>query len=73
MQEFKKEKKIHGSGTTTLIISNEKTNDMMKIVQGLEDSNNLLKGITKTIKNEIKKQRIGFLSMLLGTLGASLL
>ena len=57
MQEFKKEKKIHGSGTTTLIISNEKMNDMMKIVQGLEDSNNLLKGVTKTIKNETKKTK----------------
>ena len=48
MQEFKK---IHGSGTTTLIISNEEMNDIMKIVQALEDSNILLKGVTKTIKN----------------------
>ena len=45
----------------------------MKIVQALEDSNILLKGVTKTIKNETKKQNGGFLSMLLGTLGASLL
>ena len=45
----------------------------MKIVQGLEDSNILLKGVTKTIKNETKEQKGGFLSMLLGTLGASLL
>ena len=45
----------------------------MKIVQVLEDSNTLLKGITKTIKNETKEQKGGFLSMLLGTLGASLL
>ena len=45
----------------------------MKIVQALEDSNILLKGLTKTIKNETKKQNGGFLSMLLGTLGASLL
>ena len=45
----------------------------MKIVQALEDSNNLLKGVTKTIKNETKKQRGGFLNMLLGTLGATLL
>ena len=67
------QKKIHGSGTTTLIISNEEMNDMMKIVQALEDSNILLKGVTKTIKNEIKVQKVGFLSMLLGTLGATLL
>ena len=45
----------------------------MKIVQALEDSNILLKGVTKTIKNETKKQRGGFLNMLLGTLGATLL
>ena len=45
----------------------------MKIVQSLEDSNILLKGITKTIENETKKQKGGFLDMLLGTLGASLL
>ena len=48
-------------------------NDIMKIVQALEDSNILRKGVTKTIKNEIKEQEEGFLSMLLGTLGASLL
>ena len=65
-------KKILGSGTT-LIISNEEMNDVMKIVQALEDSNILLKGVTKTIKNETKEQKGGFLSMLLGTLGASLL
>ena len=46
-------KKIHGSETTTLIISNE-MNDIMKIVLTLEDSNILLKGVTKTIKNETK-------------------
>ena len=67
------QKKIHGSGTTTLIISNEEMNDIMKIVQALEDSNILLKGVTKTIKNETKEQKEGFLSILLGTLGASLL
>ena len=67
------QKKIHGSGSTTLIISNEEINDIMKIVQALEDSNILLKGITKTIKNETKEQKRRFLSMLLGTLGASLL
>ena len=67
------QKKIHGSGTTTLIIPNEEMNDIMKIVQALEDSNILLKGVTKTFKNETKEQKGGFLSILLGTLGASLL
>ena len=67
------QKKRHGSGTTTLIISNQEINYIMKIVQALEDSNILLKGVTKTIKNETKEQKGGFLSMLLGTLGASLL
>ena len=68
------QKKIHGSGTKTLIISNEEMNDTMKIVQTLENSNILLKGVTKTIKSETKRQRRGgFLSMSLGTLEASLL
>ena len=70
------QKKIHGSGrpsSTSLIISNKEMNDIMKIAQALEDSNILLKGVTKTIKNETKEQKGGFLSMLLGTLGASLL
>ena len=67
------QKKIYGSGTTTVIISNEEMNVIMKIVQALEDSNILLKRVTKTIKNETKEQKGGFLSMLLGTLGASLL
>ena len=48
-------------------------NDIMKIVQALEDSNILLKGVTNTIKNETKEQKGGFLSMLLGTLSAILL
>ena len=47
-------------------------NDVIKIVQALEDSNILLKGVTETVKNETKEQKGGFLSMLLGTLGASL-
>ena len=67
------QKKIHGSGTTTLTISNEEMNDIMKIVQALEDSSILLKGLAKTIKNETKEQKGGFLSITLGTLGASLL
>ena len=66
-------KKMMGSGTTTLIISNEEINDTMKIVQTLEDSNILLKGVTKTIENEAKEQKVVFLSILIGTLGASLL
>ena len=54
-------RKIHGSGTTTLIISNgEMRNDIMKIVQALEDSNILLKGVTKTIKNKTKEQKQEF-------------
>ena len=48
-------------------------NDIMKIVQALEDSNILLKGVTKTIKNKAKEQKGEFLSMLLGTVGAILL
>ena len=50
------QKKIHCSGTTTSIISNQEMNDIMKIVQVFEDSNILLKGVTKTIKNETKEQ-----------------
>ena len=49
--------KINGSGITTLIISNEEMNHIMKIVQSLEDFNILLKGVTKTIKNETKEQK----------------
>ena len=54
------QKKIHGSGTTTLIISNEEMSDIIKIVQVLEDSNILLKGVTKTTKNETKEQKVDF-------------
>ena len=77
-------KKISGSGhrpsssslhnnTTTLIISNDEMEDIIKIVKSLEDSGLLLKGVTETVQNEVKEQKGGFLSMLLGTLGASLL
>ena len=66
-------KKILGSGNTTLIISNEEINDVIKLVQALEDSNVLLKGVTETVKNEAKEQKGGLLNALLGTLGASLL
>ena len=51
------QKKIHGSGTTTLIISKKELNDIMKIVQPLKDSNILLKGVAKTIKNETKNKK----------------
>ena len=66
-------KKMLGSGTTTLIISNDEMNDIIKIVKSLEDSGVILKGVSETIQHEAKGQRGGFLSMLLGTLGASLL
>ena len=56
-----------------LIISNKKMDDIIKIVQALKDSDILLKAITKTIKNETKEQKEGFLGILLGTLGASFL
>ena len=66
-------KKMLGSGTTTLIISNDEIDDILKIVKYHEDSNVLLKGVSETIQHEAKEQRGGFLSMLLGTLSASLL
>ena len=69
-------KKILGSGhnnNTILIISNDEMDDIFKIVKSLEDSGLLLKGVRETIQHEAKEQRGGFLSMLLGTLGASLL
>ena len=66
------QKKIHGSGIK-LIFEQEDMKDIMKIIEALENSGILLKGVSKTIKNETKEQRGGFLSMLLGTLGASLL
>ena len=67
------QKKIHVSGATTLIISNEEMNYIMKIVQALQALNILLEGISKRIENETKEQKGGFLGKLLGTLGASLL
>ena len=70
-------KKILGSGndhnSTILIISNNEMDDILKIIKSLEDSGVLLKGVSETIQNEAKEQRGGFLSMLLGTLAASLL
>ena len=80
-------KKILGSGrshpsssalshqplSTTLIISKDEMKDIIRIVKSLEDSGLLLKGVSETIQNEANEQRGGFLSMFLGTLGASLL
>ena len=69
-------KKILGSGhnnTKTLIISNNEMEGIIKIVKSLEDSGLLLKGVIETVQNEVRKQKGRFLSMLLGTLGASLL
>ena len=66
-------KKILGSGNRTLIISNDKMEETIKIVRSLEDSGFLLKGVTETVYNEVKEQKGGFLSMLLGTLAASFL
>ena len=66
------QKKIHGSGIK-LIIEEEDMQDFIKIIKELENSDILLKGVSKTIENEIKEQGGGFLSMLLGTLRVSLL
>ena len=66
------QKKIHGSGVK-LIIEQEDMNDIMKTIEALKNPGILLKGVSKTIENETKGQRGRFLSMLLGTLGATLL
>ena len=66
------QKKILGSGVK-LVIEKEDMNDIVKIIETLENSGILLKGVSKRIENETKEQRAEFLSMLLGTLGASLL
>ena len=66
-------KKILGSGNTTLIVSNSDMEDLIEIVKSLKDSGLLLQGVTESVQNEVKEQKGGFLSALLGTLGASLL
>ena len=66
------QKKVRGEGIK-LVIEQKDMNDIIKIIGALENSGILLKGVTKTIENETKEQRGGFLSMLLGTLGASFL
>ena len=64
---------MFGSCTTTSIISNEEISDVIKIINCLERSEFLIKGVSETIKNEAKEQKGCFLGMVLGTLGASLL
>ena len=81
MQEYLK--KILGSSrryssssalhNTTLIISNNEMENIIKMVKSLENSGLSIKAVTETVQNEVKEQKGGFLSMLLGTLGASLL
>ena len=71
MQEYIKT--VLGSANTTLIISNNEIHDIIEVIKSLEDPGLLLKGVTETVQNEIKEQKVGFLSALLGTLGASLL
>ena len=65
-------KKILGSGNTTLIISNNEIEDIIKIVKSFNDSGVLLTGAAWKVQNEVKEQKGQFLIMLLGTLGASL-
>ena len=67
------QKKIHGSGTATLLISNQEMKDIMQIVQALEDSDILLKGVTETIKNKTKEQKGRLLGTLVVPLGKILL
>ena len=64
-------KKILGSGNTTLIISNKDMEDLIKIVKSPEDSGLLLKRVTESVQNEVKEQKGGFISTLLGTLASS--
>ena len=66
------QKKMRGEGIK-LMNDNEDMNDIMKIIKALKKSGILLSGVGKTVENEVKEQKGGFLSMLLGTLGASLL
>ena len=66
-------KKIFGSDTTLLTVLSEEMNGIMKTVKSLEESRLLIKGVTQTIIIEEKEQKVGFLGMLVATLGASLL
>ena len=72
MQEYIK--KILGSGKpTTLTVSNDEMKDIIELIESIENSGLLPEGVSETIQNETKEQKGGFLSMLLGTLGANLL
>ena len=74
MQEYIKKKKLEsGNNNTILIISNDEMKDIIKIVKSLADSALLFKGVSEIVQREAKEQKGGFLSMLLSTLGASLL
>ena len=70
MEAYKRKFMVRG---IKLIIEEEDMQDIIKVIKELENSDILLKGVSKTIENEIKEQRGGFVSMLLGSLGASLL
>ena len=63
----------NNNNNTTLIISNDEINGIIKIIKSLQDSGLLLKGVTETVQNQVKEQKGGFVSTLLGTSGASLL
>ena len=67
------QKKIYGSSKTTLIVSNKEMKGIMKIIKYLEESGLLIKGVSKTIENEVMEQRGGFFTMFLLTLGTSLM
>ena len=67
------QKEIYGSSKTTLIISNKEMKGIMKIIKYLEESGLLIKGVSKTIENEVMEQRGGFFTMFLLTLGTSLM
>ena len=67
------QKKIYGTTTRALIISNEELEDIIKIVKLHEEPGWILKRISETVKNEANKQKVRFLSMLLGTIAASIL
>ena len=64
-------KKIYGSGIETQLISNEETDDNIKILKSLEESGLLIQGVSETIQNEEKEQKDIFLCMLQGILGAA--
>ena len=66
-------KKMFGSRNTTLIISNDEINNIMKLIKSLEESGLLIKVVSETIKNKSKEYKRGFIGVLLGTLGTSLL